>query len=281
MLSKIIGIDAGSTKMLMTAMWNGETIDRTVPTGLNVTPEYLKDEIDKFIDSLPFEPEGIGMGVVGLVEGNLLKNSHLRHLCGMKAEFFDTEHAKTYFINDVKAAMVCEEQWYDKDTTFALIMAGSGFAMSVRTQGVHVLGRNGWAGELGSNPYPINGKVETLDAISGGYGILNKAGCSIDELLEALERGEKFATDVIEQAGFYFGLALSDVIHTFNPEYIVVGGSCAKFKGYMDKAIEVAKQYTLQEMFHSCSIVGPRDAKRIVALGAMKFAESRMNPSVS
>lgn len=280
-MNKIIGIDAGSTKMLMTAMWNGEYLDKTVPTGLSVTPEYLKEEITKFIDSLPFVPEAMGMGVVGLVENNILKTSHLQYLCGMKAEFFDTGHAKTYFINDVKAAMVCEEQWYDRDTTFALIMAGSGFAMSVRTQGIHVLGKNGWAGELGSNPYPINGKVETLDAISGGYGILGRACCSIEDLLEALDRGEKFATDVIEQAGFYFGLALSDVIHTFNPEYIVVGGSCTKFRGYMDKAIEVAKQYTLNDMFHSCSIVGPRDAKRIVALGAMKFAESHIHPPVS
>ncbi|MEK3890281.1 ROK family protein [Bacillus sp. FSL K6-3431] len=272
-MNKIIGIDAGCTKMLMTAKWDGKYIDKTVPTGLEVTPEYLKDEIFAFIDSLPFVPEAIGMGVVGLVEDNTLKISHLRHLCGMKAAYFNTENYKAYFINDVKAAMVYEEQFYKEDITFALIMAGSGFAMSVRTEGVNVLGQNGWAGELGSNPYPINGGVEGLNEISGGNGILNKAGCGIGELLTALDNNEKFAIDVIEQAGFYFGLALSDVIHTFNPEYIVVGGSTATFKGYMDKAIAVAKQYTLTAMFNNCKIVTPRDAKRIVALGAIKFAQ--------
>jgi glucokinase len=276
-MNKIIGIDSGCTKMLMSAQWNGEFIDKTVPTGMDVTPEYIKNEINKFIESLPFVPEGIGMGVVGLVENNILKETHLRNLSGITTDFFSTKDYKTYFINDVKAAMVCEEQFYHIDTPFVLIMAGSGFAMSARTQGVNVLGSRGWAGELGSNPYPINGHVETLDAISGGYGILDKANCKIDRLLDALEKNEKFAIDVIEQAGFYFGLALSDVIHTFNPEYIVVGGSCVKFKGYMEKAVAVAREYTLPGMFNCCKIVEPHDPKRIVAQGAILFAEQCMS----
>lgn len=276
-MDKIIGIDSGCTKMLMTAKWDGKYIDKVVPTGMNVTPQYLKAEVDKFIASLPFVPTGIGMAVSGLVEENILKITHLKNLNGMKADYFSTDNYKVYFINDVKAAMVCEEEYYDPNTALALIMAGSGFALSVRTQGVNVLGQNGWAGEIGSNPYPINGKIEALDDISGGYGILDKAGCKIDELLLALERNEQFAVGVIEQAGFYFGLALTDVIHTFNPEYIVVGGSCTKFKGYMDKAIATAKEYTLEGMFNNCQIVEPRDMKRIVALGAIKYAMKSKN----
>ena len=277
-MNKIIGVDAGGTKMLMTAEYEGEYIDKTVPTGSDVTPEYLKSEIFKFKDCLPFVPEGMGMGVVGLVEDETLKMSHLKNLCGMKTEYFSTETFKAHFINDVKAAMACEEQFYSQNTTFALIMAGTGFAMSVRTQGVNVLGQDGWAGEIGSSPYPINGEIKTLDGISGGKAILNKAGCSIDELLKALNNNEKFATDIIKQGGYYFGLALSNVIHTFNPKFIVVGGGCTKFKGYMDQAILTAKQYTLEDLFNNCKIMEPSDTKRIVALGAAKFAEIKLNP---
>ena len=276
-MSKIIGVDAGGTKMLMTAKYEGEYIEKTVPTGADVTPEYLKREIFKFIDDLPFVPEGMGMGVVGLVEDDTLKISHLENLCGMKTDYFSTETLKVHFINDVKAAMVCEEQFYSQNTAFALIMAGTGFAMSVRTQGVNVLGQNGWAGELGSNPYPINGEIKNLDSISGGRAMLNRAGGNIDELLKALDNNEQFATDIIEQGGHYFGLALSNVIHTFNPEVIVVGGGCTKFKGYMDQAILTAKQYTLEGMFNNCKIVEPFDAKRIVALGAARFAEMKIS----
>ncbi len=253
----------------------GEYIDQIVPTGREVTPEYLKKAILSFIEQLPFKPTGIGMGVVGLVEDNTLKISHLKKFMRDEGGFFSTDQYNMHFINDVKAAMLCEEQFYDKNTPFALIMAGSGFAMSVRTEGVQVLGRNGWAGELGSNPYVIDGNVKTLDKISGGNAILAKAGCNIEELVKAIDNRETFATDIIEEAGFYFGLALCDVIHTFSPEYIVVGGGCTKFKGYMETAEAVAKQHTLEGMFSSCKIVKPQDAKRIVALGAKRLAEIR------
>lgn len=276
-MSKIIGIDQGCTKMLMVAEWEGAYIEKVVPTGMGVRPEYLKEQIDQFVAGLPFKPEGMGMAVSGLVQDNALKISHQRNMEGTPASFFDREGCKTYFINDVKSAMVCEEQHYDPQTPFVLIMAGSGFAMSIRTQGVNVLGKNGWAGELGSNPYPINGSVEPLDDISGGLGILEKAGCDVETLLKAIDNEEKFALDVIEQAGFYFGLALSDIIHTFNPEYIVVGGSCTKYKGYMEKAIATAKAYTLEGMFDICQIVAPKDLKRIVALGAMRHARQQMD----
>lgn len=44
-LKRWIGIDQGCTKRLMTAQVEGGYIDKTVPTGMEVTPEYLSREI--------------------------------------------------------------------------------------------------------------------------------------------------------------------------------------------------------------------------------------------
>lgn len=142
-LKRWIGIDQGCTKMLMTAQVEGGYIDKTVPTGMEVTPEYLSREINAFIDGLPYRPEGIGMATVGLVEGDTLASSHLRALEGMKASRFARPGCPCAFINDVKAAMVAESEAYPKGESMVLIMAGSGFAMSVRDQGVFVSGRHG------------------------------------------------------------------------------------------------------------------------------------------
>lgn len=271
-LSRWIGVDQGCTKMLMTAQVEGGYIDKTVPTGMDVTPDYLVREISAFIDGLPYQPEGIGMATVGLVEGDTLASSHLRALEGMKTSLFARPGCPCSFINDVKAAMVAESEAYPNGESMALIMAGSGFAMSVRDQGVFVSGRHGWAGELGSNVYPYHGEIRALDKISGGYAILEAAGCPVEELLAALEREEDWARAIIEEAGFYFGLALVDVLHSFNPEVLVVGGSTATYKGYMETALRTAESYTYPDIWQDCRIVRPQDTKRIVALGARLFA---------
>lgn len=120
--------------------------------------------------------------------------------------------------------------------------------------------------------YPYHGEIRALDKISGGYAILEAAGCPVEELLAALERDEGWAKAVIEEAGRYFGLALVDVLHSFNPEILVVGGSTATYKGYMEAAVRTAEAYTYPAIWKDCRIVRPQDPKRIVALGARLFA---------
>ena len=94
----------------------------------------------------------------------------------------------------------------------------------------------------------------------------------MEALLAALERDEEWAKAIIEEAGHYFGLALVDVLHSFNPEVLVVGGSTATYKGYMEAAVRTAEAYTYPAIWQDCRIVRPQDPKRIVALGARLFA---------
>ncbi len=45
---------------------------------------------------------------------------------------------------------------------------------------------------------------------------------------EAAERGDPEAVAIIHQAGFYIGIGCTNLIHTLNPEVIVIGGSVTK-----------------------------------------------------
>lgn len=274
-----VAIDEGQTKMLMCAQYNGEWIEKKVLTGMDATKEYVAEQVNLFIDSLPFKPNGIGMGVTGLVENNKIVLSDQSGCEGLDGEMMSREGCKCYLINDVKAAMVCESENYQNDECIALIMAGSGFALSVREKSTTVLGRHGWAGEIGSNYYQVNGKMEMLDSISGGIGILNKAGCDAETFIERLNNNDSEAVELINQGGYYFGLALMDVIHTFNPEYIILGGSTIMYKNYMNVAIETAKKYTRETMFNDCKIVSAQDPRRIVALGARLYGYKIEHPN--
>lgn len=67
---KNIGVDVGGTKMHMLAIDSGKHIESTVPTGINATKEYIKEQITKFIKTLSFNVEGIGVALPGLVKGS-------------------------------------------------------------------------------------------------------------------------------------------------------------------------------------------------------------------
>ncbi len=271
-LEKWIGVDQGCTKMLMTAQVEGQWVDRKVPTGLDVTKEYLHEQIHRFVAELPFKPEGMGIGVVGLVQNNELVLSDTRGLQGLKGSDFDLP---CHLINDVKAATVEEASYYGEEECMVLIMAGSGFAMGVKEQGRILLGRHGWAGEMGSLIYPLDGKLQKLDEIAGGLGILKRAGCSAEELHQKLAAGEKEATRLIQQAGTYFGMALVDVVHTFNPSHIVIGGSAPSYPGYMEAARQILQEYAIQTMLDDCALEACHDPARVVALGARRYAAQR------
>ena len=68
--NKNVGIDIGGTKMQMLAIFNGQYFERTVPTGITAKKEYIKAEIFKFINSLPFEVESSGIAMPGLEDDN-------------------------------------------------------------------------------------------------------------------------------------------------------------------------------------------------------------------
>ena len=45
-------------------------IEKKVPTGRDCPPHRLKAELDDFLSGLPFVPDGVGMAIPGLVEGD-------------------------------------------------------------------------------------------------------------------------------------------------------------------------------------------------------------------
>ena len=87
--------------------------------------------------------------------------------------------------------------------------------------------------------------------------------------MERLQRGEKEASALIRQVGRYFGVAVTNVIHLFNPDILVVGGSTATYPGYWEAAMEAVEMYTLPDF--QCLLHDHKTPrwKRIVALGAM------------
>lgn len=273
-MNNYAGIDIGGTKMLMLAEHEGKYTEKTVPTGIDAAPEYLRSAISGFLNGLPFEPSGIGIAIPGLVKNNdsVVISNVVPRLGGIKSEYFDFRGKRAVFINDVRAAAVEETSHYPDGDTVLVIMCGTGIAVSAKTNGKIINGAKGWAGELGSSVIIKDGEARTLDSLSSGAAILKKAGTDLNNFLNLVENNDERAISIIKEAGFCFGVAISTLINIFNPDVIVVGGSTSTYKGYMKEAVKAAEKFSLKAPFESCRITSPHDIKRIAALGAGRFA---------
>ncbi|NLI89449.1 MAG: ROK family protein [Epulopiscium sp.] len=267
MNKQAVGVDIGGTKMYMLAEYEGEYIERTVPTGIDCSRDYIKGQLDDFIVGLPFEVEMVGMALPGLVEGdNRLNISDvLPRLNGVESSYFGQGRFPVKFINDVKAATLTEANNHKEANTVATIMVGTGIAAGLAVEGKLFRGSQGFAGEMGWAYIPHGSGLERLDNLASGAAILEKAGCAASELNELLKTGDKMAKSIIDEAGYYFGVGLGLIIQFYNPDVIVVGGTTSTYPGYMEIAKETAKSCSLPQLFDNCLITKPQDIKRMVA----------------
>ncbi|MCI8554928.1 MAG: ROK family protein [Clostridiales bacterium] len=273
MTKHYVGVDIGGTKMLMLYPTENGYIEKKVPTGRDCPPQQLKAELDAFLAELPFAPDGVGMAIPGLVDdGHTVRISNVVPLlAGVTGEYFGAGRFPVRFLNDVKAAVLAEAAHYPADAVVAVIMAGTGIALGISDKGELSAGSHGFAGELGFSVTDTPEGVQTFDQLAGGGPLLQQAGCTPQELHERLARGDRAAVALIERAGMYFGLAMTNIMHLFDPDVLVVGGSTSTYPGYMEKALETADAHTLPDIRRGCTVARPRDMKRIAALGAWEL----------
>lgn len=267
-MSNNIGVDVGGTKMYMLAEHDGQYIEKKVPTGPDSTREYIKEQLDTFIATLPFKVEGIGMALPGLVDkGKTMPLSDvLPKLNGVEATYFSDGTYPVKFMNDVNAATLAEAIHHKDKHTVAVVMVGTGMAAGVTVEGKLLTGSQGFAGEVGWAHVPYKGGVERFDNLVAGAPILEKASCTASQLHDRLQANDESAVTIVEEAAYYFGICLGQIIQFYNPDIIVVGGSVTTYPNYMDIAKKTAKQATLPSMYDHCKIIEPQDKDRIVAL---------------
>lgn len=276
--NKNVGVDIGGTKMHMLAVFNDEYIEKTVPTGTGATKAYIKEEIDMFIADLPFEVEGLGIALPGLVKGDdyLISSDVLPSLDDLYSNYFTDGKYIVKFINDVNAATLTEAANNKKADTVAVLMVGTGIALGVYSEGKLFTGANGFAGEVGYAYIPHKDKLERFDNLSSGRLILKKANVSPEELTNKINEGCKQSIKIVKEAGYYFGLLIGLVIQFYNPEVIVVGGSTIKYPYYLDEALKVVPNATLKDSYNAATIKQTEDMKNIVAKWALLYDIKRL-----
>jgi predicted NBD/HSP70 family sugar kinase len=269
MIKANIGIDLGGTKLLI--ICGNERCH--FETGPAFSPTLMETIVRNFLKERNISPLGIGFAIPGFVDrsGNIGSCDVLPKMTGwIPADTFADYNCKIITINDVNAAL--NEEMHDEKNgiTGGVIMVGTAVGAAFITEGVHLLGTSGLAGELGYMPMGVNGEVKRLDELAGGAFLASKLNINGKRLAELAHSGDKKAMAIIRAGGNFLGIALSTVINLLNPSKLALGGGTITLPGYFDAVNEAVNKYSIPELRNACSIYKVRSGESVAALGALR-----------
>lgn len=275
-MNPYVGIEIDGDHMVLLADTPEGLLEHSVPTGKECELAHLQREVEQFVQRLPYTPKGIGMGMPGLVVGHdKVELSHVvPALNGVTAgQFATAANLPVAFINDVKAATLAEAAYYPDRDTVAVVMIDTFIASGVVVKGNLLMGAKGWSGEFGYMVMSVDGEPKSLDLLASGYAITNQAGTDSATIRQQLEQNDAAALDIVRKAGTYLGYSLANLIHLYNPDVLVIGGSTPSYKGYMDAVMSTLEAQALPELLKCCSIEAPKVKSRSMAHGAREWIQ--------
>ncbi|OAL11347.1 ROK family protein [Streptomyces noursei] len=269
-----VGVDVGGTKMLMLAQGGellGADISRRVGTGPETGPAELEKAIEEFLVEHRLEPTALGVAVPGLVESGRVEVSDvLPQRAGWNGPV--TQAPCSLLVNDIRAALAQETATLPVDATAAVVVCGTAVGSAYLSEGRVVRGARGWAGEIGSLPQTTPQGVRRLDELAGGGAIVSAARMPPGQIHTALSTGDRRVQAIVHAAGHAFGLALASLINMLNPHAVRVAGGTLTYRGYWDTALEAAREHSLPELWHACTVTRIDHPEPVVARGAVRLA---------
>ncbi|WP_068775539.1 ROK family protein [Paenibacillus sp. FJAT-26967] len=259
-----IGVDVGGTKIHAGIVGRQGEVIRSVGVPTLAGEEEVFSRIVTAIEKLQAEADasgehyplqGIGIGTAGQVDrsdGSIrFASDLLPGYTGVPLKRLVEEHfgLPVRVDNDVNVLVLTEKTiGAGQGAQHMLCLAlGTGVGGAVLAEGKLLHGSWGGAGELGHMSVDFRGLpcvcggVGCLEQYASGTGIAKRmqtrlqalgleAGSPVDsrEVFTRWQAGDSEATAVMEETFAALGAALSSLIHTFNPEVVVIGGGVAE-----------------------------------------------------
>ena len=174
----------------------------------------------------------------------------------------------------------------------------TGIGSGIIDNGRLLVGTSGLAGEAGHMMMVVDGEVMDLEGAASGTGIARQARerlqagaeSQITALVngqladitaktvgEAARAGDSLAIELIEHAGFMIGLGIVSLLHIFNPQIIVVGGSVTKTGDLLFKPMRAAvEKYVLDADYcQNLPIVPAALGDDVALVGAAALVRTR------
>ena len=257
----VVGVDLGGTK-IATALLdrNGQVLRRVrYETALL---KNAKEVIDCLVQSvnevrgdLPISGVGVASpGAVDAERGIILNGTNLPGWkdIALRQEMMNQLGIPVQLVNDANAAAWGE--YYagagKQSKTMVYVTISTGIGSGIVIDGKLALGSHGFAGELGhtmigqDGPLCSCGQFGCWEAYASGTSIARIATAAAEKkfslmtelaategvmigakhLFEAARLGDEVALEVVDEVTTSIAAGLKNVVHTFNPDCIVIGG---------------------------------------------------------
>jgi glucokinase len=308
-LPYIIGIDIGGTKtavcignsqgkILMRQVFATEDAVATLAQAKRIIQSHLKKYDKSFRNT-----KGIGISCAGsldLKKGILISSPNMPtwHNVYLKKIFSQGFGLPVVVDNDANSAALAEKIFgagkQVKNLFYYTVSTGIGGGLIIDGKIHHGASFN--AGEIGHSvilPYGPKcscGKRGCLEALASGTAIarIAKEKATKNSMILKLARKKKnidagivacaaqqqdrLALAIYQQAAFYLGLSVANVIQIINPEVIAIGGGVSKAgKILFEPLIRAARTFSWSSSYHSCKIVRAKLKDRVADLGAISL----------
>jgi glucokinase len=308
----VVGVDLGGTKVAAAPLRDGQLGDSVIrPTSLSSTAALIDELVELVEAASPGQLDAVGVGVPSIVEfetGRVVSSVNipladvpLRQVLGERLG------VPVFVDNDATVAALAEaqdEQLRPVARNLVMLTVGTGIGGGLVLDGRIYRGSTGAAGELGhtivgldlSGPVPpprAFPQPGSLEAVAAGHALDRMAsetarkepGSALGRLLEsdrpvlgtdavqAARDGDPAALRTIEIWGEHLGIGIANVINTFDPDEVVIGGGGAMAgELLLEPATRVARTYLVPGLGARTVIRLARHGVRAGVLGAATLA---------
>ncbi len=233
MKQAILGLDIGGTGIVAGVLIDGHLEDiRSIETPAQESQEVILQTIADFIDTyMHYDLYGIGIGIPGLVdvkEGVVLNLSNIPAFQHVHIkEFLENKFDKPVYVNNDANCFALGVQKYGVGRPFKNLVGitlGTGVGGGIVINGHLYSGLYSAAGEWCSAKY-LNHDFEYY--CSGKFFHMEH-NISAKKLAKMAIAGDEKAIRIFEEYGTHLGEFIKQVLYSFAPEAIVLGGSIRK-----------------------------------------------------
>ncbi|WP_373471279.1 ROK family transcriptional regulator [Carnobacterium alterfunditum] len=242
---------------------------------------------------------GIGIAMHGVVEvatGTSLysANSGLRNV--QIKEVLEKKFDRQVIVENNSRAMALGEYWfgdYGALESFAVINIGRGVGSGIIEDGKLRYGAQDIAGEIGHMTISLDGEKCScgnqgcFETFVTGNAIVRRAKKKIpdapddlsgEKVYEYALKGQKAYQSVLEETGVLIGIGIVNLIHSVNPEKIVLGGGVMKSHEFlMPSILATIQQRALTEKARKNTIINlSRIGDDVTVLGAAALVLKRL-----
>ena len=259
-MSLVIGIDIGGSKIKGVLMDDTGKIINSYerPTEADKSRGDILNNILEVINKLRAqEAEKLGIATPGfaLPNGRMACMPNIKKLEGVKLrkELEKRTGLRVFLENDAKCFAFAEQRRGAAKGCKNVIgvIIGTGVGTGIIINGETYRGTIGGAGECGHTKLVVDSEVKEVEDLIAGPNIIRRyeqlSSNKADSPAIMLNKRDVFAQKVYEEFVLFTGLFFSNLINTFNPEMIVVGGGVSNLDFYKD-VDKIVKKYARPEL---------------------------------